>query len=280
MKFKSREIDLSTPQIMGVLNYTPDSFSDGGRFDCLDKALQHVQSMLEQGAAFIDVGGESTRPGAADVSEQQELDRVIPLVEAISKRFDTVISIDTSKAAVMTATVNAGASFINDVRALREPGALQAASAAKVPVCLMHMQGQPRSMQSAPDYLNVLDEVCVFLQDRIDSCVEAGIDGSQIVIDPGFGFGKNLKHNYTMLANFEKFHRLGVPVLAGMSRKSMIGQLLERDVNERLAGSIAVATVAAQKGAQIIRVHDVKETVDAVKVVSELNAYRKNNNGR
>jgi dihydropteroate synthase len=280
MKFKSREIDLSTPQIMGVLNYTPDSFSDGGSFDHMDKALKRVQSMLEQGAAFIDVGGESTRPGAADVSVQQELDRVIPLIEAISKRFDTVISIDTSKAAVMTAAVNAGASFINDVRALREPGALQAASTAGVPVCLMHMQGQPRSMQSAPDYLNVLDEVCVFLQDRIDSCVQAGIDRSQIVIDPGFGFGKNLKHNYTMLASLEEFHRLGVPVLAGMSRKSMIGQLLDRNVNERLAGSIAVATVAAQKGAQIIRVHDVKETIDAVKVVSELNAYRENNNGR
>ena len=280
MRFKSKEIDLSTPQIMGVLNFTPDSFSDGGSFDQLDKALKHAENMLLEGAAFIDIGGESTRPGAADVSEQQELDRVIPLIEAIFTRFDTVISIDTSKAAVMTAAVNVGASFINDVRALREPGALLAASAAGVPVCLMHMQGQPRSMQNAPDYQNLLEEVSAFLQDRINLCEQAGIDRSQIVIDPGFGFGKNLEHNYHMLANLEHFHRIGVPVLAGMSRKSMIGQLLERDVNERLAGSIAVAMVAAQKGAQIIRVHDVKETVDAVKVVSKLNAYRNNNNGR
>lgn len=265
---------------MGVLNFTPDSFSDGGSFDHLDKALKHAQCMLEEGAAFIDIGGESTRPGAADVPEQQELDRVIPLIEAISQRFDTVISIDTSKAVVMTAAVNAGASFINDIRALREPGALQAASAAGVPVCLMHMQGQPRSMQNAPNYLNVVDEVCVFLQDRIDRCVQSGINSSQIVIDPGFGFGKDMEHNYVMLANLEQFHCLGVPVLAGMSRKSMLGQLLGRDVNERLAGSVAVATVAAQKGANIIRVHDVKETVDAVKVVSKLNAYRNNNNGR
>jgi dihydropteroate synthase len=280
MKFKSTEIDLSTPQIMGVLNFTPDSFSDGGSFDQLDKALKHAQSMLAQGATFIDVGGESTRPGAADVLEQQELDRVIPLIEAISQRFDTVISIDTSKAAVMTAAVNAGASFINDIRALREPGAMQAATQANVPVCLMHMQGQPRSMQKAPDYINVVDEVCEFLQYRIDKCLQAGIDKSQIVIDPGFGFGKNIEHNYIMLANLEQFHCLGVPVLAGMSRKSMLGQLLDRDVNERLAGSIAVATVAAQKGAQIIRVHDVKETIDAAKVVSKINAYRNNNNGR
>jgi dihydropteroate synthase len=280
MKFKHKEIDLSATHVMGILNLTPDSFSDGGAFSKSDLALKHVENMLDAGAAFIDVGGESTRPGALDVSEQQELDRVVPIIAAINQRFDTVVSIDSSKAIVMQEAVKAGASFINDVRALREPGALEAASALQVPVCLMHMQGQPRSMQGSPEYQNVVAEVSTFLQERIDGCVEAGISKSQIVIDPGFGFGKNLEHNYQMLEGLSDFHCLGVPLLAGMSRKSMLGQLLGRDVDERLAGSIVVAAIAAQKGAQIIRVHDVKETVDAVKVVSALNAYRKNNNGR
>lgn len=265
---------------MGILNLTPDSFSDGGDYTQVDKALKHTEQMLAEGAVFIDVGGESTRPGAADVPVQQELDRVIPLIEAISQRFETVVSIDTSKAVVMAEAVMAGAAFINDVRALREPGALEAARAADVPVCLMHMQGQPRSMQSAPTYVDVVAEVVAFLDDRIAACGEAGIDKSQIIVDPGFGFGKNLEHNFQLLEQFESFHDLDVPVLAGMSRKSMLGQLLGREVTERLAGSIALATIAAQKGAQIIRVHDVKQTVDAVKVVSMLNAYRNNNNGR
>jgi dihydropteroate synthase len=277
MKFTDKNIDLSSPRIMGILNLTPDSFSDGGDYTQVDKALRHTQQMLAQGADFIDVGGESTRPGAADVSVQQELDRVIPVIEAIKKRFDTVVSIDTSKAVVMTEAVMAGAAFINDVRALREPSALEAASAAGVPVCLMHMQGQPRSMQSAPIYVDVVAEVYGFLQDRIAACEKAGIDKSQIIVDPGFGFGKSLEHNFQLLEHFESFHELAVPVLAGMSRKSMLGQLLGRDVTERLAGSIVLATIAAQKGAQIIRVHDVKQTVDAVKIVLKLNAYRKNN---
>ena len=280
MKFKDKQIDLSSPRVMGILNLTPDSFSDGGKYTQIETALKQTQQMLSEGAVFIDVGGESTRPGAPEVSVQEELHRVIPVIEAIAQRFDTVVSIDTSKAEVMSEAVSAGAAFINDVRALRQPGALAAASAAGVPVCLMHMQGQPRSMQSAPSYSDVVTQVRTFLQERIAACEKAGIGKTQIIVDPGFGFGKSLEHNFELLENLELLHDLGLPVLAGMSRKSMLGQLLDREVSERLAGSIAVATVAAQKGVQIIRVHDVKQTVDAVKVVSKLNAYRKNNSGR
>lgn len=280
MQFRDKFLDLSKPKVMGILNVTPDSFSDGGAFDVLENGLVQTELMLNEGADIIDIGGESTRPGAQDVSEQQELDRVIPVIESIQKRFDTIISIDTSKAKVMTEAVNAGASLINDVRALQENGALKAAVAAKVPVCLMHMQGQPRVMQHNPRYDDVVKEVMKFLKNRISICCNEGIAQEQIIVDPGFGFGKSLEHNYQMLASLAEFHRLNVPVLAGMSRKSMIGNLLQRDVAERLAGNIAVATIAAQKGAQIIRVHDVKETVDAVKIVNMLNAYRNNNNER
>lgn len=277
MQFKGKFLDLSTPKVMGILNVTPDSFSDGGAFDALENALVHTDLMLSEGADIIDIGGESTRPGAEDVSVQQELDRVIPVIESIYQRFDTIISIDTSKAQVMTAAINAGASLINDVRALQENGALDAAVAAKVPVCLMHMQGQPRVMQQNPSYDDVVKDVMTFLQQRISVFCKAGIPKELIIVDPGFGFGKSLEHNYQILANLEKFHQLNVPVLAGMSRKSMIGNLLQREMDQRLAGNIAVATIAAQKGAQIIRVHDVKETVDAVKVVNIINAYRTNN---
>jgi dihydropteroate synthase len=270
MIFNNKKLSLKAPRVMGILNVTPDSFSDGGAFKQLDAALRQTEQMLSQGASFIDVGGESTRPGAQDVSEQEELDRVIPAIEAIHNRFDTVISIDTSKAQVMTQAVNAGAGLINDVRALREPNALAAAVAANVPVCLMHMAGQPRSMQLAPDYNDVIKQVSDFLQMRISACIEAGIDPANILIDPGFGFGKSLAHNYQLLHKLEYFERLGMPVLVGMSRKSMLGDLLHRDVDDRLAGSIAVATIAALKGVQIIRVHDVKETVDAIKVVAML----------
>jgi dihydropteroate synthase len=280
MQFKDKFLDLSSPKVMGILNVTPDSFSDGGAFGNLEKGLTQTDLMLSEGADIIDIGGESTRPGAKEVTEQQELDRVIPVIESINQRFDTIISIDTSKAKVMTEAVNAGASLINDVRALRENGALEAAFEANVPVCLMHMQGQPRVMQQNPSYDDVVENVMVFLQERITVCLEIGIAQEQIVVDPGFGFGKSLEHNYQLLANLEAFHKLNVPVLAGMSRKSMIGNLLEREVEQRLAGNIAVATVAAQKGAQIIRVHDVKETVDAVKIVNILNAYRNYNNER
>lgn len=277
MQFKDKFLDLSTPKVMGILNVTPDSFSDGGVFNVLENGLAKADLMLSEGADIIDIGGESTRPGAQNVSVQQELDRVIPIIESISQRFDSIISIDTSKARVMTEAVNAGASLINDVRALQEQGALAAAVAAKVPVCLMHMQGQPRVMQQNPQYENVVEDVMEFLQNRISGCLKAGIAQEQIIIDPGFGFGKSLEHNYQILANLQMFHQLNVPVLAGMSRKSMIGNLLQREVDQRLAGNIAVATVAAQKGAQIIRVHDVKETVDAVKIINMLNACRSNN---
>ncbi|GAC18102.1 dihydropteroate synthase [Paraglaciecola arctica] len=277
MQFRDKFLDLSTPKVMGILNVTPDSFSDGGAFDMLENGLTQAALMLSEGADIIDIGGESTRPDAQDVSVQQELDRVIPVIESINQRFDTIISIDTSKAQVMTEAINAGASLINDVRALQENGALEAALIAKVPVCLMHMLGQPRVMQQNPSYDDVVNDVMTFLQQRIAVCCQAGIEKEQIIVDPGFGFGKSLEHNYQLLANLEVFHKLNVPVLAGMSRKSMIGNLLQREIGQRLAGNVAVATIAAQKGAQIIRVHDVKETVDAVKVVNIINAYRTNN---
>jgi dihydropteroate synthase len=277
MKFRDNFLDLNTSKVMGILNVTPDSFSDGGAFNMLENGLTQAALMLSEGADIIDIGGESTRPGAQAVSVQQELDRVIPVIETVFKRFDTIISIDTSKAQVMTEAINAGASLINDVRALQENGALDTAAKAKVPVCLMHMQGQPRIMQQNPCYDDVVKEVMTFLQERISICRKAGIAEDQIIVDPGFGFGKSIKHNYQILANLEKFHELNVPVMAGMSRKSMIGNLLHRKIDQRLAGNIATATVAAQKGAQIIRVHDVKETVDAVKVVNIINAYRNNN---
>jgi dihydropteroate synthase len=272
MNFKTKTLDLGMPRVMGILNVTPDSFSDGGAFAILNKALQHADAMLANGADFIDVGGESTRPGALDVSLQQELDRVIPVIEALSSRFDTVISIDTSKAVVMSEAVAAGAGLINDVRALREEGALHAAAEAGVAVCLMHMQGQPRSMQQAPEYTDVVAEVSTFLQHRVECCMAAGIKRQQIIVDPGFGFGKSLAHNYRLLNNLQQLQQLKLPILVGLSRKSMFGAVLNRDVDDRLAASLAGAVIALQKGAQIIRVHDVKETVDAVKVVSMLNA--------
>lgn len=267
MIFAGKTLDLSTPKIMGILNVTPDSFSDGGRFNQLEQALQQAQSMLDEGADFIDVGGESTRPGAAEVSVQQELDRVVPVIEAINSRFDTLISIDTSKAVVMTEAVQAGAVLINDVRALQEDGALEAAAATDASICLMHMQGQPRTMQHRPHYDDLIDDISDFLRQRIRACDSAGISQEQILLDPGFGFGKALQHNYQLLNKLEHFHRLGCPLLVGMSRKSMLGKLLNNDVQERLAGSLACATIAALKGAQIIRVHDVGPTVDALKVV-------------
>jgi dihydropteroate synthase len=280
MQFRNKFLDLSTPKVMGILNVTPDSFSDGGVFNLLDNGLAQASLMLDEGADIIDIGGESTRPGAQEVSVQQELDRVIPVIESIYQRFDTIISIDTSKSQVMTAAVNAGASLINDVRALQADDALSAAVKAGVPVCLMHMQGQPRVMQQNPSYDDVVKDVMAFLRERICVCIEAGIPQEQIIVDPGFGFGKSLEHNFQMLANIEEFQQLNVPVLAGMSRKSMIGNLLQREIGDRLAGNVAVATVAAQMGAQIIRVHDVKETVDAVKVINMINAYRNNRNER
>ena len=262
--------DLSSIQVMGILNSTPDSFSDGGRFVHLSDALRQVESMLTAGAGIIDIGGESTRPGAEAVGVQQELDRVIPVIEAVAQRFEVPISIDTSKPAVMRAAVAAGAGLINDVMALQLPGAVEAAVQLGVPVCLMHMQGEPRTMQSDPTYIDVVGEVIDFLHQRAAACRAAGMAMQQIIVDPGFGFGKRLDHNLTLLQQLPRIHSLGYPVLVGMSRKSMIGQILGHNVVERLSGSLALATMAAWLGANIIRVHDVQQTVDVVKVVMAL----------
>ncbi|SMY37398.1 Dihydropteroate synthase [Photobacterium malacitanum] len=272
---KTKTLDLTTPQVMGIVNITPDSFSDGGKYNQLERALRHVESMLEAGTAIIDIGGESTRPGAADVSLEQELARVIPVIEAIRQRFDCWISIDTSKAQVMTAAVNAGADLINDVRALQEPGAIAAAAKANVPICLMHMQGQPRTMQADPNYVDLITDVNHFFQQRIQACEQQGIRRQQLILDPGFGFGKTMAHNYQLLAQFEQFHQFGLPLLAGMSRKSMISKLLDKPAADCLAGSLACATVAAMKGAQIIRVHDAKQTNDVIQVCNMVAKYSK-----
>lgn len=263
---RNRTLDLSSPKVMGILNITPDSFSDGGRFIGKEAALTQARTMLAAGAAILDIGGESTRPGAQEVSLQQELDRVLPVIEAIRAELDCVISIDTCKAQVMKEAVNAGADIINDIKALLDPGAVEVAAAANVPVCLMHMQGQPRTMQHSPVYQDVVKEVCDFLRQRAQVCIDAGIAKSQIILDPGFGFGKTLQHNYQLLSQLSDVLALHYPVLVGMSRKSMIGQLLHLQADERLAGSLACATIAVIKGARIIRVHDVKETVQAVAV--------------
>ncbi len=263
---RNKNLDLSTPQVMGILNVTPDSFSDGGKFNRIDYALNHVESMLQAGTSIIDIGGESTRPGAQEVALNEELDRVVPIIEAIRQRFDCWISIDTSKAMVMKEAVNAGADLINDVRALQEPNALEVAAKANVPICLMHMQGQPRTMQHQPNYNHLIQDVSDFLSERISACENVGISRQQLILDPGFGFGKTLEHNYQMLAKFEQFHQFGLPVLAGMSRKSMIFNLLGKPPAECLAGSLACATIAAMKGAHIIRVHDARETAEVMKI--------------
>ncbi len=264
----SRELDLSRPHVMGILNVTPDSFSDGGYFNRLDRALAHVESMLAAGATLIDVGGESTRPGAEPVSVEDELGRVLPVVEAISSRFDVVISVDTSTPEVMTASAQAGAGLINDVRALERPGALQAAAATGLPVCLMHRQGEPGSMQDAPSYASVLDEVSAYLQARVAACEMAGISRARLLLDPGFGFGKSLEHNLQLFAGMGHLRPSGLPLLVGVSRKSMIGQVLDRPVDQRLSGSLALAALAIGAGARIIRAHDVAETMDAVRMAS------------
>lgn len=266
---RQRVLSLSRPVVMGILNVTPDSFSDGGRFTELERALSQVKQMQQQGAQIIDIGGESTRPGAADVGLDEELSRTIPVIEAIRRQdADVVISIDTSKTEVMRQAIMAGADIINDVRALADTGAMEFAATADVPVCIMHMQGQPRSMQHQPHYQQVTDEVLDWLLLRAEQCQRAGIKAANIILDPGFGFGKTLQHNYQLLTELHRFIATGYPVLAGMSRKSMIGQLLGVGPSDRLAGSLACATIAAMQGAQIIRVHDVKETAEAMQVVA------------
>ncbi len=258
---------LPVPAVMGILNVTPDSFSDGGRFASRDDALRQADTMRDDGAAIIDVGGESTRPGAADVSEQEELDRVIPVIEALRDESDVAISIDTSKPGVMRAAVAAGAVMINDVRALRLPGALQAAAELQVPVCLMHMAGEPGTMQQEPRYDDVVAEVAAFLEERIEACVGAGIEQDLLVVDTGFGFGKRRDHNVELLANLRQLAVRGRPVLVGISRKTTLGELTDRAVDDRKAASVAAAAIAVLHGAAIVRAHDVRETVDALKVV-------------
>ncbi|WP_040757815.1 dihydropteroate synthase [Vibrio scophthalmi] len=264
----NKTLDLSQHHVMAILNVTPDSFSDGGQFHSLDKALMQAEKMIKAGVSIIDIGGESTRPGAPDVTLEEELARVIPVIKAIRAKYDVWISIDTSKAEVMRQAIAAGADIINDVRSLREPGALEVAAHAGLPICLMHMQGQPRSMQTNPHYDDLLQEVGDFLQERIDACEAVGIAREQLILDPGFGFGKTLAHNYQMLAHLERFHQFNLPLLAGMSRKSMLFKLLDKAPSECVAASVSCATIAAMKGAQIIRVHDFEQTLDAVKVVS------------
>ncbi|HSX86258.1 MAG TPA: dihydropteroate synthase [Cellvibrio sp.] len=277
----TRRLDLSTPVVMGILNTTPDSFSDGGNcyrdnLLALDLVVQKSAQMLAEGAQVIDVGGESTRPGAKPVSEQEELDRVVPVVEILVRELGAIVSIDTSTASVIRESAAVGAGIINDVRALQREGALAAAAASGLPVCLMHMQGEPGSMQERPAYNDVVIEVKDFLLARTEACRAAGISAEQIILDPGFGFGKTLEHNLTLLARLTEVQALGYPILVGLSRKSMLATLLKRDVHERLPGSLALALTAADRGAAIIRVHDVAATVDALKVMAAINQIKNN----
>ena len=265
---------LNNVQVMGILNVTPDSFSDGGQFSTFEQALKQVELMIEDGVNIIDIGGESTRPGATEVSEKDEIARVIPLLKMIKSRFDIAVSIDTSKAGVMSEAILHGADMINDVRALQNENCLDVVAQSDISICLMHMQGMPRTMQESPHYKNLIDDIVTFFQRRIESCETKGIKRECLIVDPGFGFGKTLQHNYQMLADFAQFKKLNLPLLAGISRKSMLGDLLNRDVKQRLSGSLTAAIVAVQQGASIVRVHDVEESVDALKVLKAVAQYK------
>ncbi len=267
-----KALDLGKPRIMGILNVTPDSFSDGGRFLDAERAVEQALAMAAAGADIIDIGGESTRPGARPVSVEEEMARVIPVIAALAPKLEVPVSIDTSKPQVMAAAAAAGAGLINDVYALRLPGAVEAAVRAGLPVCLMHMRGEPRTMQKSPHYDDVVSEVCAFLGQRADACISAGMDRRRIVVDPGFGFGKTLEHNMTLLAQLDRIVALGFPVLAGLSRKSSIGALTGAPVDERMPGSVAAALLAAERGACLVRVHDVRETKAALQVLDALTA--------
>lgn len=266
LKCGKRTLDLSAPQVMGILNVTPDSFSDGGLFLSVDNALDAAAKMALEGAAIIDVGGESTRPGAQQVTVQEELDRVLPVVERISSSLDVIVSVDTSLPLLMQEAAVVGAGLINDVRALTREGAVDAARSSGLPVCLMHMQGSPATMQGRPKYGDVVSEVSAFLAGRLAVCVGAGISREQLMVDPGFGFGKSFEHNLHLLRNFHRFTELGCPVLAGVSRKAMIGEIVGKPVGERVFGSVAAAVMAVERGGRVVRVHDVGATVDALKV--------------
>ncbi|PHN30831.1 dihydropteroate synthase [Pseudomonas sp. ICMP 561] len=268
----NRVLDLSRTHVMGILNATPDSFSDGGRYTHLDAALRHAEAMVAAGATLIDVGGESTRPGARAVSPTEELERVAPVVEALNRELDVIISVDTSTPAVIRETARLGAGLINDVRSLRRDGALDAAAATGLPVCLMHMRGEPGDMQDDPRYDDLVAEVGAFLRERMDQCGVAGIAEERIILDPGFGFAKSLDHNLSLFKHMQELHLLGRPLLVGVSRKSMIGGALGRPVGERLFGGLALAALAMTKGARILRVHDVAETVDVVRMIAAVEA--------
>lgn len=268
----NRVLDLSRPHVMGILNVTPDSFSDGGRFSQRDAALRHAAEMVAAGATLIDVGGESTRPGARAVLPSEELERVAPVVEAITRELDVVVSLDTSTPAVMREGARLGAGLINDVRSLQRDGALDAAADTGLPVCLMHMLGEPGTMQENPQYRDVTGEVGDFLAARMAACAAVGIPAERIVLDPGFGFAKTFEHNLSLFKHLEELLRLGRPLLVGVSRKSMVGQALGRDVDQRLYGSLALAALAVTKGACILRVHDVAETVDVVRMIAAVNS--------
>jgi dihydropteroate synthase len=279
-----RQIDLSTPACMGILNATPDSFSDGALLNDdssknfkidLDKALTRAEAMVKEGALFIDIGGESTRPGAAIVSLQEEIDRVIPIIEALHSRIDVCISVDTSKPEVMKQAIAAGARLINDVRALSLDGAMDVVKNSNAALCVMHMQGKPETMQSTISYDDVVDEVIAFLREKVSVCKENGISPSRLLIDPGFGFGKTVEHNYRLLAELSRFSELQTPLLVGVSRKSMIGAAIDRPVDQRLAGSIAATAHALAHGAKIMRSHDVAATMDAIRVNSAISSARK-----
>jgi len=265
----SFQLDLTQPRVMGIVNVTPDSFSDGGKFNTTDAAIAHALDLVEQGADILDIGGESTRPNATPISLQEELDRVIPVIEAIAKQ-KIPISIDTYKPRVMQAAIQAGANMVNDVRALQEDGALEIVAKSNVGVCLMHMQGTPQTMQINPQYIDVVNEVSSFLEMRMQACERAGLTKNRIVIDPGFGFGKTREHNIALIQQLETLNQLGQPLLVGLSRKSVLGQMTGENVDARLYASIAAVVISAMKGAKILRVHDVKETIEALKVVAAI----------
>ncbi|WWO99051.1 MAG: dihydropteroate synthase [Candidatus Dasytiphilus stammeri] len=278
MKLYARDsvLDLSSIHVMGILNMTPDSFFDGGKYNSsLSKALKHVNEMISAGATIIDIGGESTRPGASEISVEEELDRVVPIVSAIASRFEIWISIDTSRPEVMRETAQYGVHLINDIRALQLPGALQAAAEIKLPICLVHMQGQPKTMQHAPIYKNIFMEIDKFFAKRIASCEKAGIKKNQLLIDPGFGFGKTVDHNYQLLAYLTHLHHFGLPLLVGISRKSMINQILQVSPLKSLIGSVTGTIIAALQGVHILRVHDVKATIEAMRIIQVTLAAQK-----
>lgn len=270
MSFGDKSLDLSLPHVMGILNITPDSFSDGGAFNSLDAALRQAEKMIQEGASIIDVGGESTRPGAVPISTQQELDRVLPVIDAIKKRFDIIVSIDTSTADVIRHAAVLGAGLINDVRALERCGALEAAAETDLPICLMHMKGGPQTMQDSPEYASVTSDVADYLMSRVGQCEAKGIKRHRLILDPGIGFGKTLAHNLSLLKHMEYFRALGFDVLIGLSRKTMVGDVLNLPVEERLYGTMGANASAYSRGARIFRVHDVRPHVEMLELMSRI----------